>query len=65
MYLQIGLLRHMVTFSLDFGVMPEEEEQPQGIAGGSGGPFERFVEPEVEEGEWYEDEEYRAGFGFS
>ena len=64
MYLQFGFLGHTVTFSLDFDVMPEEEE-PQGIAGGSGGLFERFIEPEAEEEYWEEDVEYvAAGFGF-
>lgn len=63
MYIQFGFLGHTVTLSLDFDVMPEEEHQPQGIAGGSGGLFERFVEPEAEE-EYWEEEGHAAGFGF-
>ena len=65
MFIQFGFLGHTVTLSLDFDVIQDDEENPHGIAGGSGGLFERFIEQEVEEEYWEEDVEYVAsGFGF-
>lgn len=72
MFIKIGFLGHVFQVSFgpeeevwedDGGWVEEEIELLDGITGGPGGSFERFVETPVEE-EWeFEDRAGRFGFG--
>lgn len=66
MFLQVGLLGHILTLELTLAPEETTETEPAEIGGGSGGLYERCLEPNVEyvEGTPWEEYEDRNKFGF-